>query len=281
MEKKGVLLIVFLVLFAFFFITANYTDLWNITGNPIFSNRGGLEGPPAPETIGPSLEEQTCMMQCMGCSSPGVGCTGNQEQCTTQCNVKKPEITDDTRCMEECVVRGCGKFDFDCQQKNKNSCEKECDMIKEPEAKSEEEQCIKDCVNKEDPGLICKPGEGGEKGNEICQTCAKSCEYLYDGPCLIESELDQKKKDCQTCEYCYGEPVMGDSGEGYDCIVDIKCGDASAEFGDDPGTGEGIGNAIGNFFEGIGNFFKNIFGGGEESSGGESSGESNPVGSSE
>ena len=149
-------------------------------------------------------------------------------------------------------------------------------MIKEPEAKSEEEQCIRDCVNAESPGLICQAGEGGEKGNEICQKCAKSCEYLYAGPCLTEMKLEEAKSTCNTCEHCYGKPVMGDSGEGYECIVNIECADASAEFGDEPGTGPGIakvvGDAIGNVIQGIGDFFKGLFGGGEnpvESGGGE------------
>jgi hypothetical protein len=57
---------------------------------------------------------------------------------------------------------------------------------------------------------------------------------------------------------------MGDSGEGYDCTVDVICKDASAEFGDEPGTGEGIVSRIGNVFERVGNFFKGLLGMGEE-----------------
>jgi hypothetical protein len=33
-------------------------------------------------------------------------------------------------------------------------------------------------------------------------------------------------------------PLMGDSGEGWKCTVDIECIDRSDEFGDEPGTGE-------------------------------------------
>ena len=236
-----------------------------ITGNVVSETET-----PQKYSIGPSAAEQSCMMTCMGCSSPGVGCTGDSATCQAQCNVKKPESTSETSCMEECVVKGCGEFDFNCQEKNQAVCEKECDMIKEPPAKSEEEQCIKDCVNAEQEGLICKPGEGGEKGDALCQKCAKSCEYLYAGPCLTEIKLEAAKSKCNTCEHCYGKPVMGDSGEGYECIISIECADASAEFGDTPGTGEGIvaniGNAIGNVFEGIGNFFSNLFGGEESTS---------------
>lgn len=223
--------------------------------------------------IGPSAQEQSCMMKCMGCTSPGVGCTGDSAQCQAQCNVQKPEVTSETSCMEKCVVVGCGKYDFACQGKNQNKCESECNMVKEPEAKNEEEQCIRDCVNSHSPGTICKPSQEGEKGNDVCKMCASQCVHLYAGPCLDEEKLEAKKKECMTCENCYAETVMGDSGEGWECIIDVKCADASAEFGDDPGTGPGIGqegfvakvgDAVGNVFEGIGDFFKNIFGGNKE-----------------
>jgi len=261
--KKGIkkrLIFILIILAVIIILISGY---FQITGNVGFdsaSNSG--------HTYGPSQEEQTCMMTCMKCTSPGVGCTGNSSQCTAQCNVQKPEQTAEESCVETCTKKGCGEYDFTCQQKNQAVCDKECGMIKEPEAKSEEEQCIRDCVNKEQEGLICSGGEGGEKGNEICQRCAKSCEHLYAGPCLDELKLDAAKKACQTCEHCYGKPVMGDSGEGYECIVSIDCADASGEFGDNPGTGEGIakvvssvGDAIGNVVESIGNFFQNLFGG--------------------
>ena len=229
-----------------------------VSGPP--GNAGGVH------TIGPSAEEQSCMMKCMGCSSLGENCTGNQDQCTKQCNLRQPESGEGTACMEECVARGCDKYDFACQGKNQVSCEKECNMIKEPEAKSEEEQCIRDCVNKESPGTICRASQEGEAGNELCQRCAKECEHLYEGPCIGEEEIRAKQKACETCEHCYGETVMGDSGEGCDCIVDVKCGDASSEFGDEPGTGPGIAKGVSSVIESIGNFFKGIFGGGETES---------------
>jgi hypothetical protein len=242
-----------------------------------------LQEPPANagevHTIGPSAEEQSCMMQCMGCVAIGVNCTGNQEQCQTQCKVKKPEQTSETSCMETCVVKGCGEFDFDCQTKNQESCEKECNMIKEPEAKSEEEQCIRDCVKTHSPGTICKPSQEGEQGNDVCKMCAQQCVHLYAGPCLDDTKLKTKQKECETCEHCYGEPIMGDSGEGWECIVSVECKDASSEFGDNPGTGPGIletiGNTIGNAVESIGNFFSNLFSG-EESPSEQSSQENQP-----
>lgn len=231
-------------------------------------------------TVGPSQEEQVCMRACVavGCETNDQACKeSNGDKCMKQCNLVKPEQTPEEACVETCVEQGCDKYDFSCQNKNKEKCDKECGMIKEPEAKSEEEQCIRDCVNKIEPGLICQAGEGGEKGNEICQKCAKECEHLYAGPCLNEEKLEQKKTECQTCEHCYGEPIMGDSGEGYDCIVDVECKDASSEFGDEPGTGEGvplterIADAVGNVVKEITDFFQNLFGGRE----------TEPVGNSE
>ncbi|MBS3091354.1 hypothetical protein J4217_02810 [Candidatus Pacearchaeota archaeon] len=217
--------------------------------------------------IGPSAVEQACMMSCVsvGCDSNDMACKeANGNKCQQQCNVVKPEQTSEESCVETCVQKGCGEFDFPCQQKNQAICDKECGMIKEPKAKSEEEQCIRDCVNSKSPGLICQAGEGRKKGNEICQSCAKSCKYLYAGPCLTEIKLEEAKSACNTCEHCYEKPIMGDSGEGYECIVSIECADASAEFGDNPGTGSGvitakIGDAIGNVFESIGNFFSGFF----------------------
>ncbi|PIN91298.1 hypothetical protein COU57_01160 [Candidatus Pacearchaeota archaeon CG10_big_fil_rev_8_21_14_0_10_32_14] len=252
MKKRGVIrfaIILVILITMFLFVVFS-----NMTGYAISGEK----------TFGPSSQDQQCMMTCMKCTSPGVGCTGNQQECQTKCNVIKPDQTEEESCVESCAKKGCGDYDFSCQEKNQAVCDKECGMIKEPEAKSEEEQCIRDCVDKDSPGLICQGGEGGEKGNEICQRCAKSCEGLYSGPCLTEIKLEDAKKACNTCEHCYGKPVMGDSGEGYECIVNIECGDSSSEFGDDPGTGPGIGQEgfvekVENVFDDIGNFFKELF----------------------
>jgi len=251
--KKSIVIIIILELLLIAIVSGFYFGFFDkLTGRAISEH-----------TIGPSAAEQQCMMSCMKCSSPGVGCTGNQQECQTSCNAKKPEATQETSCMESCVLVGCGEFDFSCQSQNQKKCEEQCNMIKEPEAKSKEEQCIRDCVNKESPGLICQAGEGGEKGNEICQRCAKSCEHLYAGPCLDEIKLEEAKKACNTCEHCYGKPIMGDSGEGYECIISIECADSSAEFGDTPGSGEGIisnvGETMGNIVGSISNFFSNLF----------------------
>lgn len=269
MKKSLKFWIVLLIIF-FFLIGIFYLGVFDkITGKIISSQNENNQ-------IGPSAEEQSCMMACMKCTSPGVGCTGNQQQCTAQCNVQKPETTEETSCMEECVIIGCGEFDFACQETNKDKCEEECDMFGDKPDESEmsaEQLCISKCVAEVDPNIICGASQEGETGGEVCQKCAQQCVNLYEGPCLDDEKLKSEQKKCETCEHCYGEPIMGDSGEGWECIVDVECKDSSGDFGDDSGTGPGIeqdgfvakvGDTLGNIFEGIGNFFKGIFGGEKE-----------------
>ncbi len=234
------------------------------------------------EHIGPSAEDIACLESCIGvgCGSGDEECMfANSAKCEQECGVEPaPESADEGEaCMQECVSQGCDEYDFDCQSSNMGRCEKECGMVGEPEAQGEEEQCIRDCINKIDPTISCSSGtfEGeGETGNEVCQKCAKSCEHLYSGPCLSDEEWTEKENVCYAqCEHCYGEPVEGPSGQGWDCTIDIKCVDASAEFGDDAGSGDdsfekghegpgiivSVGEVVGNVFEGIGNFFKGLF----------------------
>ncbi|OIO22140.1 hypothetical protein COV61_03970 [Candidatus Micrarchaeota archaeon CG11_big_fil_rev_8_21_14_0_20_47_5] len=167
-------------------------------------------------------------------------------ECSGACESSKsamqaPETEDEGElCMRECIVKDCDLGEFACQKLNGEKCEKECDMLgdaPELESMSKEQRCISECVSREAPGTRCGGGPEGETGNEICQKCASECVHLYEGPCLGEEKLEEKKKACFTCEHCYGAPVMGPSGEGYDCIVDVKCSDASGEWGDNPGTG--------------------------------------------
>jgi hypothetical protein len=244
MGSKGlfvgvVVLVVFLVVIGFLGLFETPTALVSLGFSDSPTKESGVY------TIGPSIEEQTCMKNCAiesGCTPMDMQCMTSEKSsaCKEKCNVKKPETTQETSCMEECVLRGCSEFDFDCQTQNQVTCEKECNMIKEPEPKNEEEKCIRDCVNATAPGTICAASQTGETGNELCQKCAKECEHLYSGPCLDDAKLREMQRACETCEHCYGEPVNGPSGEGWDCIVDVKCLDSSSEFGDNPGTGEGI-----------------------------------------
>lgn len=257
----------------------------------------GMQGPPAnageQHTIGPSAEEQACMMDCaveQGCTPMDFSCmtAGKSSACQAKCNVQKPESTPETSCMEACVVEGCGEFDFACHATNQAKCEQECNMVKEPPAKNAEEQCIRDCVNREAPGTICSASQQEETGGPVCQQCANECVHLYEGPCINEETIRARQSACQTCEHCYGEPVNGPSGEGWDCIVDVECKDASNEFGDNPGSGpevpegmerlpEGneqpsleqqdsgilapVTNAVSDVAEAIGDFFSSLFGG--------------------
>jgi len=263
MKKVGVILAILLIIIMPFALAQEnlFEKIFNkITGK---ATQEKEMGPPAPDQLGPSQEEQDCMRACasIGCAPEDMTCMkGNSEKCLLECNIQKPEETEETSCMEDCILIGCSEFDFNCQNQNREKCEEECNMIKEPEPKSKEEACIRECVKKEDPTLICQASEEGEVGNEICKKCAESCVYLYEGPCLGDKEIRKLEKECEKpCKHCYGEPIMGDSGEGWECIVKVECKDASSEWGDEPGQGEGI--PLG---EKIKNFFKGIFGGDKE-----------------
>lgn len=47
----------------------------------------------------------------------------------------------------------------------------------------------------------------------------------YVGNCMTESDWKAKKDECRSKygEHAGDEPVMGDSGDGYECVVDAKC----------------------------------------------------------
>ena len=168
-------------------------------------------------------------------------------------------------CMESCIRAGCTGGTFECMLQKKENCEETCGMIKQPAAENAEQQCMIDCVG---PGVMCQPGQGGEQ-NPACQACAQQCaSQYYSGPCLSQEEGMKKRTACESqCAHCYGQPVMGDSEEGYECMVDFECKDASAQFGDNPGTGPdsyspaGTGGAVSNenIFSRVINWFKSLF----------------------
>ncbi|MFH1290386.1 MAG: hypothetical protein ABIH92_03185 [Nanoarchaeota archaeon] len=262
--KKTILLIAILLLSVNIVSASMLGTFWNkLTGKVTYDDSQG-------QTIGPSQEEFECFQNCATRLCGGTPeCKQElmeKKACADECG-KAPEAqSEEETCMQQCVIKGCDEFDFNCQGKNKETCENECGMIKEPEAQSEEEQCIRDCVAKVDPTLMCGSGPEGETGNEVCQQCATQCIHLYKGPCLNDEQITEKEEACKTCEHCYGEPVMGPSGEGYECITDIKCSDASSEFGDEPGSGQetkergAIAETVSNIGETMMNFFKTIFG---------------------
>ena len=236
---------------------------------------GRVSGPPEGEGMmgGPSDADMACMVECTtrGCDVDDMDCrVAASYACGDECGVEteQPEPADEGEaCMQECVVRGCEQYDFSCQRLNQNVCDDECGMRGDApdwEDMDEEQRCISECVAAEDPSIICGNSQEGETGGDVCQRCASDCVYLYSGPCLNDEEIIEKENECNSqCEHCYGGPVEGPSGQGWDCIVDVECGDASSEFGDEPGEGPGIGQEgfVANIFEGIGNFFKGIFGG--------------------
>lgn len=47
----------------------------------------------------------------------------------------------------------------------------------------------------------------------------------YGGPCMTDRDWEVKKQKCRDLygEHAGDEPIMGDSGDGYECPIDIKC----------------------------------------------------------
>ncbi len=164
-------------------------------------------------------------------------CTGNCAKAAAIKDIHRP-ANEEEACTESCLYKNCDKLDFSCQADYIGQCEEECGIEKGPSVDNEFEQCMRDCV---DSGLICQglgPDAGGEQ-NPKCTACADKCLDLYGSGnnCLTEKQWEEREKSCRTCEHCYGEPIEGPSGDGYNCIIDARCFDASGEWGDDPGTG--------------------------------------------
>lgn len=226
------------------------------TGNVVYDD---------PHSGGIPQGEIECMQNCIyreGCRIGDVDCPA-ASACQAECNAYQPtDLTDGEQCVQDCIDLKCEGWDAECQNSFIDECDVECGMkgdAPEWETMSEEEKCISVCVAEVDPTIICGSSSEGETGNEVCQRCAAECVYLYEGPCLTDEELEEKERACETCEHCYGSPVMGDSGEGYECIVDIECLDASSEFGDEPGSEEDENLEPTRLFDGIVNFFKGLF----------------------
>jgi len=164
-------------------------------------------------------------------------CTGACEYSKSVHSAPEPENKEE-KCMQKCIVEDCDRSTFECEKLNRDKCEMKCGMIKDPEASNENEQCIRDCVG---PNIMCNAGgpDAGGETNPKCKECAEYCLELYGSGnnCLTEEEWEDKEESCKTCEHCYGEAVYGPSGDGYGCIVDVKCFDATEEWGDDSGEG--------------------------------------------
>lgn len=251
-------------------------NIWDkITGKAV-SEQGFKDGSEEKMT-GPSSGEIDCMKKCVSirCLADDMECMKlNSEKCGKGCGVEtsRPEPKNQgEECMQKCVSVDCEEFNFECERKNKAKCEDECNMKRDAPDESEmdkEQKCITECVAKVDSNIRCGNSKEGETGNSVCQKCADDCVIYYEGPCLNDEQIREKEKECQTCEHCYGESIMGASGEGWDCIVDVECKDASSEFGDEPGEGPGIGQegfiakvegTIGNTISNVVGFFKEMF----------------------
>jgi len=256
------LIVLILSMFSFFKLTGKVSD-----------SIGG------PEFTGPTQAQISCMETCSGCTYGDATCMEQHSaRCGAECSVDTsgpPKPNDEGEaCMQKCILVGCGEYEFNCQNSKMDACEDECRMKGDAPTESEmsaEQLCITNCVALVDQKIICGNSKEGETGNEVCQKCANECVHLYEGPCLNDEQLSEKERACETCEHCYGEPVMGPSGEGWDCIVDVECADASGEFGDEPGTGPGIGqegyvapNVVAGAVDNVIKFFKGLFGGGNE-----------------
>lgn len=85
-------------------------------------------------------------------------------------------------CMQKCIKVGCESLDFNCQEENRASCEKECSIpenVSDESKTSEEQKCITQCVQESpNPNVKCSSTSKIIIGKRICRICAKGCEYL-------------------------------------------------------------------------------------------------------
>lgn len=60
----------------------------------------------------------------------------------------------------------------------------------------------------------------------------------YDGPCFTNDDWESKKQECRNLygEHAGDEPIYGNSGEGYECVIDVKCVDFG-QYKEDPWKG--------------------------------------------
>jgi hypothetical protein len=261
--KKEIIISIILIAFIL-----SISPILNKMTGKVIGGPGNFEGDKG--YGGPSAEDSACLKKCVVDEGRAEGV------CMNECGVE-PEPTnvgEDEKCMQDCIKQGCDdERDFNCQRANVEGCEGKCEMkgdAPDESEMSEEQKCISDCVAAVDPSIICGSGsyEGeGEIGNSVCQECANSCVHLYEGPCLTDELWREKEDACMAQgEHMEAAPVMGDSGEDYECTVDLDCIDRGSEFGDEPGEGPGIGQEgyvapSENILEKIGDFFKGLFGG--------------------
>ncbi len=120
--------------------------------------------------------------------------------------------------------------DEECQEYCKNN-EEECmdfalmtGLWKEDEGLTKEQQCIAQCLIDKDLSYSDCPRDKPEAHAPGCMECAKECAKYYEGPCLNSWEIDERNKECKSKGEEYGvEPIMGDSGDGAECMIGVKC----------------------------------------------------------
>ena len=78
------------------------------------------------------------------------------------------------------------------------------------------------CKNIEDP---TKRLECFDKASSQAKGYKGHNDEDYEGPCMTERDWKNKKQECRKLfgEHAGDKPIMGDSGEGYECVIDAKC----------------------------------------------------------
>lgn len=231
------------------------------------------------EFAGIPESEQICMQECVaeGCDEDMNCMTSNKEKCMERCGAKPTDLNEDEQCVQDCMDQYCteGSEYGSCMNQYQEKCDEECGMKGDAPDESEmsnEEKCISACVAEVDPKIICGSGKAegqGEQGNEVCQKCSNECTYLYEGPCLTDEKWREKEEACMSQgEHMEAKVIQGDSGEGYECTINLECFDRSNEWGDEPGTGPGIGEegfvakvgeTVGSIVDSVVGFFKGLF----------------------
>ncbi len=188
-------------------------------------------------------KEEYEMIKKTGGKGPG-GCVG-EEECEEYCSkegnflkcanfsYQNGEITEEEyQIMKLTKGKGPGgcTSDEECKEYCKNN-EEECmdfalmtGLWKEDEGLTREQQCIAQCLIDKDLSYADCPIDNPESHAPGCMECRKECAKYYEGPCLDSWEIDEQKQECKSKGEKFGvEPVMGDSGDGAECIIDIEC----------------------------------------------------------
>lgn len=178
-------------------------------------------------------------------------------------NIKKYEMHMPKECQEAGVTspKECGKIMIEihspeeCKQPlldsgcdSESECREICDKI------MDELHTPKECAEQGLTGYECEEymdnyrGPGGPRIDFNCQEIVDPMERLdcydkaasqaegfggmsddYEGNCMTDSDWKAKKEECRNMygQHAGDEPIYGDSGQGWECVVDAKCVDFS------------------------------------------------------